>query len=397
MNKFFVQFFSKIKYSHPTYPLNIYELCNGFSDTWDLCKKMGNIIWIEHRLQEKTLGKSNLETYIEFPQKADEIYVSAFYISQLNQALLWAKEMPETKVIVGGPAALPKAFILEGELPDNFIITNKSVEEYFGIENFSYDWKLEIPEIEEKNYTLSYTYSVDTFCYWAKCIFCNYSLTRRRRPNINFTHFPKFKDGNQRINIYSPSPSPKFLNYALIRLPYHRKIRYDLYCRPKKGEQNAFKNLLENHIMKIPRLKVTIGVEFPSNRMLDYMRKGFTVEEILETIDIISNIDNLIINIPLILGWNNLTKDDLKCLENFMLKISKYNYVVNINTLFAKVFTPIHETYEIGKKQTFGPFYSGFFPKLNDKQKELNKEACSIIKDLAEGSTIYNYFERSVQ
>jgi len=37
----FLQFFNKTKSGY-------YDLCNGFSDTWDLCRQKGDFFWVEH-------------------------------------------------------------------------------------------------------------------------------------------------------------------------------------------------------------------------------------------------------------------------------------------------------------------------------------------------------------
>jgi hypothetical protein len=391
LNKIFIQFYSKILNTHPIYPINIYELCNGFSDTLEYCKSIGEIFWVEHRVQKTTFGKSDTINDQKLPVKAKEIFVSVYYLSQLYQVVLWANENKESKFIVGGPVALPQMFELRGIIPKNIEITSKTVEEYFGLENFSQKWTLDIPPTEDdKRFSLAYTYTIDCYCYWGKCIFCNYFASKRKRPIIDFKKVPDF-EGNQRINIYSPSLTSKLLLETIPQLPKKDKIRYDSYIRPTKPEREAMKTLLENDI---PNLKFIIGVEFPSSKMLEYLKKGFTSEDLLEMINIISNRKEIVVALNFILGWNNIVKQDLIELEKFMKDISNTKGLVfNINKLFAKPYSIIHDSYEIEKEVNYGPFHAGFFPKLNEEQQKMNLEADSIINDLSKG-TVYDYYKR---
>lgn len=395
-DRFFVQFYSKIYNANPFYPMNLYELCNGFSDTWDFCTSIGEMLWVQHQIQPMTLGTTKEFETQQLPIKAKEVYISAYYTSQLHQAYLWALDFPDTTFIVGGPVALPRMFQLRGELPKNLILTTMSVEEFFGQENFSWKWRLELPRIEkDEHFTLAYTYTIDCVCYWGKCIFCNHSGYERKRSKLDHLYFPPPFAGRQRINIYSPAMTANMLASIVPQLEQRENVRYDIYLRSNLAERLAIENVLDGwEPDTAPDFKMIVGSEFPSRKMMAYIRKGFSVEDTLDMITRLSDRKNVIVSIAFILGWNCLEMQDILELESFMKRIQGLSGVTfTINKLFAKIHTPIHDTYEKGEERSSGIFYSGFWPRLNPEQTRLNDTAHDIIKSLAKG-TVYDYYRR---
>ncbi len=82
-----------------------FDLCNGFSDTWDLCSGKGEFLWIPLELNPDLWYKEEAYQPIPLPIKKGTIHVSASYVNHLYQAYLWALAYPDIQVIVGGPVA----------------------------------------------------------------------------------------------------------------------------------------------------------------------------------------------------------------------------------------------------------------------------------------------------
>lgn len=392
----FVQFFTKIYDVNPRFSgYNLYILCNGFSDTFDLCKTKGDFLWVNHSKQRNAYGKDQEQLFDnELPISKGIVFVSCFYVSQLFQVYQWAKKYPSINFIAGGPACHPKiAFYKKDNIPKNMQIMSCSVEEYFDVPNFSYPWKLEFPD-GDKNLTLAYSYTIDTECYWGKCIFCSYRhVEKRKRPNLSF----EFKNvdyiGNQRLNLYSPSMSASKLKNILYNLDYNKKVRYDIYIRGRENESKVLKETMQNKQGNFPQTKFLLGVDFPSQRMLDYMQKNLTIDGILHTINTIADYcnENVQIHLSFILGWNNLTYKDIRELEVFLnqLPYDKVKITFSVNLLIAKPNTYVFNTYNRKEDIYLGPFLYGFMPQLSTYQIALTKKAMEIMD--TKPVTVFDY------
>lgn len=392
----FVQFYSKIEDTNPRFKgHSLYELCNGFSDTYDLCRDKGDFVWINHSKQLKGYGHS-IDDHIDvdFPINKGTAYISAYYLSQLYQAYLWALKYPNIEFIVGGPASNPQTYEVDETIfPSNLKIIYQSVEEYFGVPNFSYPWKLVFPDAKE-NFTLTYSYILSSTCYWGKCIFCNYKYQGKRdRPKINFEFRDVKYNGKQRIHLYSPAMTATQLNEVLYQLDHEDNIRYDFYLRCNKSERDTLEQIFKDKRYNFPQSKFIVGVEFPSERMLKYMNKNITVDGILKTIEVISNYgdEDIQIQLPFILGWDNLTDNDLESLESFLNKLpyDKVKFSFSVNLLTAKPCTYVYENYKRGKELYIGPFLYGFMPLIDDEQINLSKQAVNIMD--TKGVTVFDY------
>ena len=141
----FVQFYSQWKTRPNTY---LWGIGNGFSDTYDLCKSKGDFHWIKHNYDRQTFTTMDVIKDCkqeELPIKKGRVFVSATTTTQVYQAHIWAEKYPDVNFIVGGPAIITGTFTYD-LLPKNLMFTKKSVEEYFNVPNFSYEWKLRLPE-----------------------------------------------------------------------------------------------------------------------------------------------------------------------------------------------------------------------------------------------------------
>jgi hypothetical protein len=206
MNKYFLQFANTLKLHNDSY----LALGNGFSDTWDFCKQKGDLIWVKQKYTRWISSESiNFCKQNNLPFNKGHVYVSSINIMNMYQIYNWAKRYPDITFIVGGPAVCTNLFTLTEKLPNNIILTKKTVEEYFEIENFSYHWKLEPPNFESDG--IAFAYTIDTQCYWGKCIFCgpHAMCVKRKRKNINFEFGEILYKKKMFIRLHSPSMSIK--------------------------------------------------------------------------------------------------------------------------------------------------------------------------------------------
>ncbi len=393
----FIQFYSRIENTNPRFKgQSIYELCNGFSDTYDLCKSKGDFLWVNHSKQLRGYGQNKIkELNISLPINKGIIYVCTYYLSQLYQVYKWALKYPNIKFIVGGPSTNPKTFEVDWNIfPKNMEIINKTVEEYFNIPNFSNKWNLELPQ-EDHSMILTYSYTLRSSCYWGKCIFCNQSQGTRQRSNIDFEFKNVKYSGLQRVNLYTPAMTSNHLKKLLLNLDYNKKIRYDIYLRGNKTERDTLKDIFKVKKNNFPQIKFVLGVEYPSDRMLKYMNKNINVDGILKTINIIasSNQKNIQIQLPFILGWNNLENSDIICLKDFMNKLpfNKIKISFSVNMLTAKPYTYVFDTYEKKEDLYIGPFFYGFKPLISNEQIQLSKESIEVL--FKQGVTVFDYHD----
>ena len=383
----FIQFYNEIKGSY-------FDLCNGLSDTYDLCKSKGDFYWTEH---EADLTKWYLEeTYTgrDLPINSGTVYISALYVNHLYQAYVWANEYPNICFIVGGPIAAesrvdgkawnPIYLEIDGHnmLPSNLKITGKSVEDWFGVPNFSEKWKLDVPEHIPNDCPIYFSYTLDNRCYWSKCTYCNIALVAddlsRKRKDIGFEFSDLQHKGTKIVRLNTASITPNYIRGLLPGLPCGDDLEYRVFMRPAKAENEALKEVLSDWRGEFPNLMVGIGMEFPSSRMLKYVCKGFDNKEMLESLRLCVD-HGIRVNANFILGWNNLIENDIRELEDFMDCIPE-NSVTNLQLrwLLAHPHTKIHDTYE-GEPIRLGPFYLGFRTRINESQMALNKQALDII------------------
>lgn len=385
----FLQFYNEIKSAY-------FDLGNGFSDSHDLCKSKGDFFWTEHEVDSTKWYEEETYNNRELPIKKGTVYMSALYTNHLYQSYVWAKEYPEIKFIVGGPVAAERR--VDGQawnpvyvdidrnwaIPPNLKITGKSVEDWFGISNFSEEWKLDVPENVPKKSPIYFSYTLDNRCYWSNCIYCNIGLHAkelfRERTDIHYEFKNLEHEGHKIVRINTASITPKHIREVLPNLPCRDDIEYRVFMRPAKAENEALLEVLSHWGDDIPKIMFGIGMEFPSDRMLRYTCKGFSSEEMLETLKICVT-HGIRINVNFILGWNNLLEKDIEELKNFMKRMPEGSVAnVQIRWLFAHPHTKIHDTYE-GKPIKLGPFYLGFHAEVNEEQMALNKHAGEIISE----------------
>ena len=373
-----------------------FDLSNGFSDTWDLCRTKGDFLWMPHEQDNDKWYEEETYQDIPLPIQKGTIYVSASYINHLYQAYTWSLHYPDIRFIVGGPVAAERSisknewnsvhFKVEKELPTNLTLTGQSVETLFNVPEFSGTWKLEIPETVPEDSKIYFSYTLENQCYWKKCPFCSIAQHCRehfrKRKNLGL----EFKDmdytGHKIVRLNTGSITPDHIKAILPNLPVADDIEYRFFMRAAKAETDALKQVVKKFDRGTPDCTLGFGIEFPSDRMWKYLTKGTIMSEVIETLEFCME-TGFKVNANVILGWNNLVEQDLKDLEGFMDILSGNTVTtLQLRWLFAHPYTKIYETYE-GVEDTIrmGPFNCGFNVKVNTRQKELNLAAAKIIKE----------------
>ncbi len=385
----FVQFLSRSRNGY-------YDLVNGFSDTYDLCRSKGDFCWIGHESDSSLWYRESTYTGRPLPIEKGKVFVSASYINHLYQAVVWAWQYPEIQFIAGGPVAAarrcagntwePLYFALrdKAELPPNLTITGKSVEDVFGAPNFSGRWRLEIPGDKVPSHApIYFSYTLDNGCYWGRCIYCNIKEAPpelfRKRKVMDFEFAGIDHPGSKIVRLNTGSITPRYIREVLPNLPDPGDMEYRTFMRCAKAENKALAEVLEQKGAAFPPLTMGIGVEFPSNRMLAYMDKGISTEDILETLHICAR-HKVAVNGNIILGWGNLVETDLQDLADFLDRVPARSMAsVQLRWLYAHPHTPIHEQYQ-GAPIYLGPFYLGFKVEIPQAQQALNQEAVRLIE-----------------
>lgn len=362
MNCIFVQFYSRTD--------RFVDLGNGFSETYEICKNKGDFIWVESNADNKEL--------VELPIKKGTVYVSALYADHLSQILVWANKYKDIKFIVGGPAITSDCFTLDGDLPSNLSILKCTMEELFNVPNFSQKWQLKIPK-QLNNEVICFSYTINNYCPWKKCIFCSYSnqcLEVRERNDLDFEFKDILYEGPKIIRLGTDSFSPKNIRKILPNLPEVVNLEeYRIFLRATKENLNALEQVLYPNFP----IFANVGLEFPTNRMWEFMNKGYNKKDVLELLHFLAK-NNIKFYSGFIVGWNNLTKNDITELEDFMEQFPIEVGMITIHNLFLFPRSSLKKSCKIGETIKVGPFNFGFFNRVIDKEQiELNQRAKAIL------------------
>ena len=385
----FVQFYHRTS-SH------WFDLGNGFSDTWQLCGTRGDFFWVDLDMDPDTWYDPAAYKVIPLPLEKGRVYVSASYVNHLYQALVWARAYPNIEFVVGGPVAAESDgpddqwnsvhFLVEGELPKNLHPTGQSMESILGVEEFSQDWHLELPEELPGNGRIYFSYTLENQCYWKKCPFC--SIGRHARAHhrkrqdlaLEFKHLSHA--GHKIVRLNTGSMVPEQIRAILPRLPVRSDMEYRFFMRAARAETLALESVASACGDNIPDCTLGFGIEFPSDRMWKYLNKGTRMEEVLTCFDLCREL-GFKVNANMILGWNILTPEDLGDLEGFMDRLDGASVTtLQLRWLFAHPHTPIHGNYAGGEAPLrLGPFNCGFHVKVDEKQRDFNLRAGEIIQE----------------
>ncbi len=188
-------------------------------------------------------------------------------------------------------------------------------------------------------------------------------------------------NGHKIVRINTGSISPEHIRSVIPNLPNRDDMEYRFFMRAAKAEADALQKVIEQLDGNIPNCTLGFGIEFPSERMWQYLNKGTDTDEVIKTLDLCRN-HGFNVNANVILGWNCLVEQDLQDLEFFMDSLAE-NAVTTLQLrwLFAHPYTKISDEYEGSwNALKLGPFNCGFNVMINNTQMALNMEAAKIIK-----------------
>jgi len=351
MKRLFVQFYT-VRKRGVIIDEPITYCSNGFSRIWDLAKPL----WIE---DTGYLSDQQKKLFSE----QDQIYVSLWYGYLLQYVLSWASIYKDTTFIIGGPMA-PLLSTIKGSLGANVEVNCDDIETIFGIKLTPDMWKVELPNITKLQL---YSYGISDKCYWGKCTFCYPETKGSKSDNpIDLDTIARSPAGT----IFLAHPS---LTRAQIKvfpeLDFSNK-KYMFYVRGDTITYKAFAKVLP----KVPypeKLIARIGVEFPSDRMYDIMKKGVTIKEQAKLINLL---DEFGIRKVLfyIVGWEELREQDISEAKKF--------FDLLIDTEDKRTLHSIcRMCYRIPPRISNGQAYFYTYANLAGKAKELNDEYYNLL------------------
>ena len=348
-------------------------LHNGFSNTHHICKEFGDMVWVD-------------SDEMDLPDVHGTIYISALFHRELIKCLEWAKHHPQAHLIIGGPAVWARGYCFEESVPPNVELYKGTVEEFFGC-GASKEWDIELPTSENNYYLFSYTTA--RRCYWRRCNFCSYpKYSDLYARGLDGLHIP---DTKTQLSVWFASHclSPEFIANEFSKLP-NINGRYFGFVRA----DDAVLGVLEKALQVVNRdadgkslIRLCFGVECPSDRMLQWMDKGTTVDNLLKITDLLVKYD-CPFTFSLIEGWTNLEASDVQKVQEFCYKINSLmdrKLRVRLNPL-SLVDCQDADSIVLFKRGGFK--YVLQSPRLNGIQRKLNEE----LRKIYEESFLIEYF-----
>lgn len=353
------------------------ELQNGFSDVWNICNELGDMLWMEYDLTGETpdiIYENN--SHLKCPVNKGKVYISCWYITQIRTVIDWAKSNPNVKFIIGGPAIRFNC-LQDYQYPSNIGLTDEKLTDT--LNKYKCEWNIELPENLPDRRAILLGYSYDSICYWNKCIFCNFDYPSNHiSPDLDCSFLDNIPEHNFKefiVHLFVPSAPVKLLNYLPEITRRYPNIIIQLFIRSDIQTINALKRILPLCTNPSKTLSFFIGLEFTSNRMLKYINKGITLESYLKLQDLLYQY-KIKTATKLLLGWNNLIEYDIIETQNFLNRLNNYADVLLFSV--GRYMSVIKsELYKTSKTKNIipcknGMFDIGFFEVLDDHQMELN-------------------------
>jgi len=370
-------------------------LSNGFSHVYDECKNIGDFFWAD--LDPCKMEESKL------PISKGEVFVSCFYPKHVFQAFYWANSYSNLKITIGGPAVrnhlrgFPRT-----KIPKNIEIKAGMAEnELFGKNIHNRTWHLDPPK-KMLNYSI-FSYTINRECYWKNCIFCGTRWKGLKKDPFQNTLdslvVPEDKRRRWKIWLVTPCLRPTFIASEFPKVSGYNRENYTFstHIRADKAIVSALESTLSKCFLENENLPFDfrVGVEFPSERMLEIIRKGTTTEMMLKTIKTIVRY-NCRLRISLIIGWNILTMNDVEEVRTFAQRVRD---IVGDKKIGASIYylvgglkgkrvarNPVFEANKAKYRlvQLYGDSlfrYQGYIPILSKKQKELNRLVRNIYEE----------------
>lgn len=291
---------------------------NGFSQTYKILKNRGEFIWLESG-DDIPIDRGNL--FISLQYKEDG----------LDKIIQTAKDNPHLNITLGGPYFFVKRNI---DVPDNITLLQQiTMEEYLGVKFNPDNWGLELPP---GFHNIGYNFSLieGHGCYWGECTFCKWGNQRNNYKILPIKNVPIIDyEGPKIISLRSSSLTPKMMK-LFTTFPARDDVFYNAYIR---GDEQGYKNFLKIlPKMKTNNVIISLGVEIPSNEMLKNIKKGTTKEMILKTLKLLNDY-GLRIHLSFMLGWNNLSKDIVNEVKDWMYELDRSVDIKKISVLLYRL------------------------------------------------------------
>jgi hypothetical protein len=345
MKESFIQFYYQKDYTM--------FLSNSYSSIWKHIKDRGNIIWID-------------PTKDYFPDLDGVIYLSCTFENEVDYSIKWIKSRPDIKFIIGGPVVLYMGFNLSNK---NVISENKQLYEVLNVSPDENSWGLEYDFDIPEGVWIYYNYSLSfgNKCYWGKCNFCRAEDSISM--DLDIENIPVILPYRNIVWLNKQALSPK--NIKSLFPNFDEKSTYTFYLRPDKSILRTIEKI---NLKKIYR--PIIGVEFPSDRMLNLMNKGTDINTIKNIFSLFLKSGNHVI-MTVIHAWSNLIDDDVKKVEDFLLFLEPFKK--QINCINHWLFLHDNNPGLIPCKNKYNKFY--YIYNLDEKQKDLNNKVLNLYKN----------------
>lgn len=331
---------------------------NGFSHTWHNCKSQGDMVWLKH-------GEDP-------PITKGAIFVSVWYKQDAIEAERWARQYPNLDVTIGGPLLTHYEINIGRDLKNFKQIQGMDVEQGLSIDTSN--WGLDILS-GYSNIGYSFGIVKGIGCYWGKCYYCKYhhKPVYREFESIPIIDYP----GHKYIWLHTFSIEPKTIKDIYTKLPNRSDVSYMTYMRADDRILKALQYAFDRTSAPTENFMFDLGIEVPSNRMLQWMKKGSTVESYLKLVEFLCK-HKCRLHFNLMTDWPNLTEEDVKEIGSFLTKLG---YIEGHQTITANLY-PLQVVYDRPFMKEFGdqlvkeenPFWSIdiFHPILTDKQRHIN-------------------------
>jgi len=363
--KVFLQFYADEPYLYGED--TIVNFLNGLSYVWDQLKNEGELIW--RHVNDESLP----------PVTEGYLYASVWYTKSLRLLHNWAKQYPKLEVYICGPIVLHYDFNIGKDLPNLHFVRDSAEDLFFN--GVTSKWNLEIPDIDKPiGYSVALTNGYG--CYWGKCRYCKIMGALKYRdietiPVIEHKH-------TKYIWIHTYSLPPNLMKKIYPTFENRQDVRYATYVRGDKDIIKALQETIPNLSIDPKYLGFDVGIEFPSDKMLNYMDKGLTVKEYLDFTKVAAE-NNIRLHFNLIVGWKPTDIDDVKSVEYFLNELSK---ISKPNTITANLYPltivsnrSMYSEYTLDELEPFKTDYDNIvigMPKLNDKQKIATKQITEL-------------------
>jgi len=375
------------------------ELHNGFSFVYHLVDGDHFFITINddsHKIREMLKGY-------------DTIYASTSF----HLETYYLRNLVDRRWIVGGPSVTTKASLGYWQnLLGNAKIIHQPFEEMLNAplsSRYTIYWNELIEKFSPKFVRMSAI--CDKRCYWNKCNFCALKFNQQSTPserkigrNVEtvLKQLPDYEDKIVSCYIACNAVSPMILNqvinskYRKRNYVYHFQARFD----------REIKMILEN-ADDLHNFEFGVGLEFPSQQVIDKLNKGLELEVELEALKIASKKGAkiqlfMLLNTPMIsdetfkeactsidwmkdnlifMDWEGrIFIDEFEHTKDEFFNDSPTNIIQKyggINLFYSPLVWKTKENAEkfgdyIEEQASFGNTI--YFSKLTDRQKELSKQ-----------------------